>query len=300
MSSVDDRAALSIPEAAYRAAYDRVPLQFTHNLHELDMFQPDSLLRLAGLFTGHKDDYFVASSAPSPGTNFYSVPHGAYEPRRAMDELANGAYRILLKRPETYDPRFKALLDRLFRQVTDLRGGLGGEKIVRLESAVFISSAASTTPFHFDPEVNHFAQIEGEKSYHVYSPDVVAEHELDRHYVKGEVNIGQIALEGRDPAKEHVFRLLPGRGFHQPQDAPHWVRTGVERSVSYSFVYETDVSRARGRARSANHYMRMMGLSPQQPGVNPGVDTAKSGLMQVVTPVRRTMRRTLHKTLGRS
>ena len=292
-------ARLTIEPDGFRDAFDVTPFAFTHNLHTLPMFQPDALAALAEKYVGKPDDYFVASSAPSPGTKFYDVAHGTFNPREAIDELDRGAYRILLKRLETHDSGFHDLLHALFDQVMELRGGLRGEKVVRLESALFISSAASTTPFHFDPEINHFSQIEGEKTYHVYAPSVVEESELERFYIKGEVNIGQLDLAGRDPGREHVFRLRPGSGFHQPQNAPHWVETGVARSVSYSFVFETDAGRARGQARSANHYLRMLGLHPKHPGVNPGADQAKATVMQVMIPMRSGVRRTVRKALGR-
>src|SRR5262249_10177785 len=156
--------------------------------------------------------------------------------------------------------RFRELLDTLFRQVVDLRGGLRRERVVRLESGILISSAATTTPFHFDPEINFFSQIEGEKIYHAYAPSVLTEPELERFYIRGVVNIGQVQLNGRDPAREHVFTLGPGKGFHQPQNSPHWVETRESRSVSYAFVWESNATRARGRVRAFNYYLRKLRL----------------------------------------
>ena len=115
------------------------------------------------------------------------------------------------KTTEKHDRRFRELLNALFQQVVDLRGSLGRERVVRLESAVLISSAATITPFHFDPEVNLFAQIEGEKVYHVFSPSALTESELERFYVRGVVNIGQVQLKYRDPAQT-LRRPRPGQG----------------------------------------------------------------------------------------
>ena len=189
--------------------------------------------------------------ARSPGTVFYSVPFSQCGAVEALERLGTESFRVLLKRPEDYDPRFRELLDALFRQVVDLRGGMGDEKVVRLQGSILISSAATTTPFHFDPEVGFFSQIEGEKMYHVYSPTVISEAELERFYVRGSVNIAQVDLEGRDKSREYVFQLGPGKGFHQPQNAPHWVETTSSRSISYTFVFETNKTRARGRVRGS-------------------------------------------------
>lgn len=279
-----------VDSRTFRENFDRQPFGFSHDLSALEMFQFDELTRLAERYADHLQDCFVSASAPSAGTQFYAVPHGRFGPHQAMSRLDTDAIRILLKRPENHDPRFRRLLDELFAEVTALRGGMGSERLVRLESAVFITSAAATTPFHFDPETSFFSQIEGEKIYHVYPPTALREADLENFYVQGIVNIGQVDLQGCDPAQERVFTLNPGTGLHQPQNSPHWVETRASRSISYSFVFETDAGRARGRARAFNHYLRRMGLMPHLPGANPSRDAVKAGAMRVIIPLRNRIR----------
>jgi hypothetical protein len=286
---------LDIERADFRRGFDRQPFAFTHNLHRLDVFGFDSLTGLAKKYADQPRDFFVSASAPAAGTDFFSVPHGHHPLDEAMARLDSVKVRILLKRPEDHDPRFRALLDRLFAQVLELRGGLGGERLVRLESAIFITSAGATTPFHFDPEIAFFTQIEGAKTYHMYSPAVLGEPELERFYLQGLVSIGQVDLAGRDPAHEHVFVLRPGDGMHQPQNSPHWVETRAERSISYSFVFETDATRAAGRTRAFNYYLRKVGLEPQHPGAHPRLDALKAGSMRALIPMRQRAGRLLKK-----
>jgi hypothetical protein len=162
-----------------------------------------------------------------------------------------------------------------------------------------ISSAATTTPIHFDPEIGFFSQIEGEKFYHVYSPASVTEPELERFYIRGAVAIGKVDLSRRDPAYEHVFNLGPSKGFHQPQNAPHWVQTGKSRSISYTLVFETDATRALGRTRAFNHYQRKSGLRPVHPGTHSALDAAKAGVMLAVIPARKLVGGMLGKVRGR-
>jgi hypothetical protein len=214
---------------------------------------------------------------------------------RRCRHLETGSFRVLLKRPENYDLRFRELIDQLFTQVADSLGGFGGNRIVRLEAGLLITSAATTTPFHFDPEIGFFSQIEGKKIYHLYPPSILGEEELERFYKLGRVAIAQIDLEGRDPAREHVFRLGPGKGLHQPQNAAHWVETRGVRSISYSFVFETEAGRARGRARAFNHFLRCLKLNPAPPGVNPAFDAIKSEAMRGVLPVRRRVADIVHR-----
>jgi hypothetical protein len=282
-----------VADAGFERSYDRTPCSLSHTLSGLELFRMDYLLRLAERYSAKPQDYFVAAGAPEPGARFYSVPHGHHCPYKAIERLEQEHCRVLMKRPENHDPGFRELLDVLYRQVCDLRGVPEGDGILRLESAVFVSSASTITPFHFDPEVAFFFQIEGEKIYHVYSPQTLTEAELERFYVSGIVNIGQVMLSGRDPGHEFLFRLGPGKGLHQPQNSPHWVETGQNRSISYSFVLETRSGRSLGRTRAFNHYMRKLGVSTSQPGRHPALDAAKAATMTLAMPVRDAARRVL-------
>jgi hypothetical protein len=267
-----------------RSSFNRIPFGYEHNLSGLDLFDFEALCTLARKYD---HDHFVATSAPSPGTNFYSVRYGLHTPYEALQRLDSGGQRILLKRPENHDARYGELMRLLFGQALQMCGGLGKARLVRLDSSILISSAAAVTPFHFDPEVSFFFQIEGEKIYHLYTPTVLSEEELERFYKMGIVNIGQAGLDGRDPAAEHVFRLGPGKGMHQPQNSPHWVETQGSRSISFVFSFETDLSRDLGRTRAFNYYMRKTGLTPSRPGARPAADAVKARMMQVAIPLRK-------------
>jgi hypothetical protein len=267
--------------------YNVHPIGLTHNLSTLELFQPEALIDLAKRYNGHPMDSFVAGSAPKANVDFNSVAHGQYAPDVAMTHLDEMPLRILLKRPEDHHPGFKLLMETLLQSISDARGGFGDEKIVRLQSSVFITSAKATTPIHFDPEVAFFTQIEGEKIYHVYPPDNVSEAELEPFYIKSSVEIGRVDASLRDPAKEHVFHLEPGKGLHQPQNAPHWVETCASRSVSYSVVFETNVTKSLGRTRAFNHYSRKAGIAPTMPGLNPAADAIKANAIDAVIPLRK-------------
>ena len=279
--------ALHIERGNFTYRFNREPFGFSHNLHTLDLFHYDSLLELAKKYAGAPRDYFVAASAASAATEFTLVPHSQWSVEEAMRQLDSAAVRVLLKRPENHDARFRQLLDSLFEQVIQLQGGLGAERLERLESAVFVTSAKSITPCHFDPEIAFFAQIEGRKNYHVYSPSSMNEPELESFYRQGVVSIAEVDLPTRDPKLEHLFPLTPGHGHHQPENCPHWVETGAERSISYSFVFETNATRARNRIRACNHFLRRAGLNPAAPGASPARDAAKAVAMRVVFPIRR-------------
>jgi len=275
--------------------FNRNPYGFTHSLSGLALFDFEALCELA---LEYDDHYYIAGGAATPGDPFCSVRSIKHAPYEALLRLDLESQRVLLKRPEQYDERYRDLMLELFDQIVLQRGGLKGARVVRLDSSVLVSSAATMTPFHFDPEVTFFFQIYGEKSYHLYAPTVLSEPELESLYRMGTVNIGQVDFEGRDPAREYVFELAAGKGFHQPQNSPHWVQTRGSRSISYAISFETEASRELGRTRAFNYYQRKLGMRPAPPGARPSRDAAKAVVMQAAVPLRRRIAEAARKLRG--
>jgi hypothetical protein len=284
-----------VPENAV-ALFDRTPYGFGHTLSDLDLFEFEAICELARKY---ERDFYVAGGATAPDERFYSVRSVSHTPYDALRCLDAQSERVLLKRPEQYDTRYRDLMHALFEQIVQLRGGLRGERVVRLDSSILVSSAATTTPFHFDPEMTFFFQIEGEKSYHLYPPAILSEPELESFYWMGIVNIGQVHLAGRDPAREFVFELTAGKGMHQPQNSPHWVQTRGSRSISYAISFETDASRRLGRTRAFNYYQRKLGMRPALPGAHPKRDAAKAAAMQAAIPLRKNIAGLVHGDIFR-
>ena len=130
------------------------PLGFEHDLDRDPLFADSSLQRLTERYADR--DFFIADSAPSADTEFYAVPSCKLRPSEAIENLTSRRLRILLKRPETYDSRFRDLLHETFATLVEKMGGSNDDRVVRLESGIFLSSAVSITPFHFDPEITFF------------------------------------------------------------------------------------------------------------------------------------------------
>jgi hypothetical protein len=126
---------------------------------------------------------------------------------------------------------------------------------------------------------------------------VLAENEVEPLYMRATTDIGQVDLTRRDPSAEHLFRLQPGAGLHQPQDAPHWVETVGSRSISYTLVYETRQGRMRSRVRSFNAYLRRLRIDPARPGERPAHDAVKAAAMAAAIPVRRQIGRAVRSVL---
>src|SRR5438105_4585280 len=159
MTTRSDVGRLKLEPQILDATFNREPVGFHHNLHALEIFQLDSLRTLAKKYTGHEGDCMVASGASTPDQKFRAVRAPNLTPAQAMERLKTESVRILLKRPQNYDARFQRLLDELTRQVISRSKELQSDRMLRLESSIFVTSAKTLTPFHFDPSAVFFFQI---------------------------------------------------------------------------------------------------------------------------------------------
>src|SRR5258708_20466418 len=105
-------------------SFNREPFGFDHNLSKLDIFELGSLGKLAEKYHGHEQDYFLASSAAAPDEKFRAVKPVILDLSEAFRPLSQQSIRILLKRPENHDPKFRKLLDGLIDQISDQSGDL--------------------------------------------------------------------------------------------------------------------------------------------------------------------------------
>lgn len=284
---------LDLNSESFGLNFDKHPFGFKHHLSEQDMFSAHSLAGLAECYGKIEQDYFLAASANNASDIFENVRQYKSKPGEFFQQLGPSKGRMLLKRPEKYSDAFAELLKSLHQQVMDLIPNSHQDPVVRLESAIFVSSAKTVTPAHWDPEIGFFCQIRGEKFYHVYDPSVVSERELEDFYKLNDIRTCQVDLPKLNTAKEHVFHLREGDGFHQPQNSPHWVETGDDQSVSYTMVFETASGRTFNRTRAFNYYQRRLGLNPSLPGIWPKLDMLKSEAMKSCFPIKSAIGRTL-------
>jgi hypothetical protein len=89
-----ENAHLDIDPGSYQTSYNKTPFGFRHNLHQLDIFQVDSILELLDRYSGASNDYYVAGSAVAAGSAFFDAPHIKLTPREAVKQLDARPTRI--------------------------------------------------------------------------------------------------------------------------------------------------------------------------------------------------------------
>ncbi len=173
---------------------------------------------------------------------------------------------------------YNALLDEILDPIASLLGDREGG-MCRREAFIFISSAESITPVHFDPEHNFLLQIRGVKQMHVgrFATVTDGQRELERYYMGGHRNIEHM------PENADLFRLEPGRGVYVPSHAPHWVTNEGLACVSLSITFHTRAILRRENVYRVNHRLRRLGISPSPPDKSKVVDAGKLAFHRVAT-----------------
>ena len=164
----------------------------------------------------------------------------------------------------------------------------------RREAFLFISSAASVTPVHFDPEHNFLLQIHGVKQMHVgqFASQQEGQRELERYYIGGHRNIEHM------PEEKDVFRLEPGKGVYVPSHAPHWVTNEGQACVSLSITFHTRAILRRANVHVVNHHLRGLGMSPTPPDESRSADGVKLAFHRAVREARRLRARIAERLQG--
>jgi hypothetical protein len=253
--------------------YPATPGKLRHTLLEHPLLTLDALADLAGQLPGDSIEYnpgeLPIGIAPE------DVPAARLGVVETIRTIANAGSWVALKRIEQ-DPAYGALLRDI---LAELRGVIEPRTgaMMQLEGFIFISSAGSVTPFHFDPEHNILLQIMGSKTMTVFP---VEDEDLFAAPVHEAFHLGQHHrnLPWRDAfaAKGRAFDLSPGEAIHVPVKAPHWVKNGDAPSISLSLTWRSDWSYAEADARAFNKILRGLGIDPRSPGAYPAQNLAKA------------------------
>jgi hypothetical protein len=255
----------------FAQSYPEVPHVLPHSLDRHPLLEREALAQLAEALPAADVEYNAANQpigvTGKPAAT--GVPIG--ETIRAIE--TSNAWAVL-KNVEQHPP-YAALLAELLaelRPAIERRTG----RMLKTQAFIFISSPLSVTPYHFDPEHNILLQLRGSKTMTQFpagdprfAPDAV--HEA---YHTG----GGRELTWRDDLLPGgtAFAIGPGEALFVPVMAPHFVRNGLEPSVSLSITWRSEWSFAEADARAFNRLLRRWGLSPTRPARWPASNRAKA------------------------
>lgn len=288
-----DSVPIEIQPELFRQNIDLHAYSLTHQLHDHDLLELESLVELSKRLPPRQREYVFAKQefgTHETGEHYqHAKPIDELSTEEMIMNIESQNQVIVLRNVETdsiYGRFVNRTLDTLQDQIESVTGPISGR-----ESFIFISPPHSYTPFHYDPEQNFFLQVRGRKEFAVYDVndrDVIPETALEDY----------LAESARTPCppeyfdRFEIFDLSPGTGVYVPTTAPHWVRTLGEVSISISINFRTPSSIRRNRVCRFNRMLRKTGLKPQpvSPRGDSSRDRVKSFLFEVPAQMKRLIR----------
>lgn len=267
--------------------FDRRPFVVRHHVEEQPLFTIPALVELAGRLPEGSVEY--QSGRVPVGLDPAAVPKTGLSLVETLRTIEDCASWVVLKHVEQV-PAYRSVMARALGEVAAVHPELTGQ-ILDPAAFVFVSSAASVTPYHIDPEHNFLLQIRGQKTMYVWDPAdrrALPEEELERFHAGGHRNLS-FADELQDQATR--FDLTPGDALHVPTTAPHWVQNGEAVSISLSVTFRTPANYRREALYRINAQLRKVHLRPQPPGSSPMADRLKLAGFEALRRARRAVRR---------
>lgn len=277
------------------ATFDPWKIQaLTHRLADHPLLQIDALVELGKRQQARKL-VRTHSDAATAGTSFGDAPNLHPNARSAEATLADiahaKAWMSLLN--VQADPVYRALIDTVLDDVRPIVDRRDPGMCFRA-GWIFVSSPNAVTPFHIDHEHNFILQIRGTKRLYTWDHldrEVVSERAQERFH--DEHSRDEIRWRDDLRARARVFDLEPGLGGYMPSTSPHMVENGPSPSITISFTYYTDATRARELLYRGNARLRRLGVTPRPVGASASRDRVKHTVLAGYATARATVRRAL-------
>ncbi|MEM9169359.1 MAG: cupin-like domain-containing protein [Pseudomonadota bacterium] len=260
--------------AIFRAAFPDRPCTFRHPLVGHPLLSLEALQALAPKLPGSSHEFHsgqIDPSQPDPDV----IPGTGRNAFKTLEDIEAAEAWMSLRSVQLV-PEYAALTDSLIASLGAAAMLPGGRTHLH-ESFIFVSSPATTTPFHFDPEYNVLMQIEGEKTVHVFpvgDREMVRPQDEEELHATGKCNV--VFDEARFQERAQTFVLNPGDALYMPVKAPHWVQNGPSTSISFSATWRSAATDVDRRVHLFNRALRKRGITPSAPGAAPRADQAKA------------------------
>lgn len=261
----------------FAAHYPERPHVLAHNLTAHPLLEIEALAQLAERLPITSVEYnrgdLPIGVGGKPGSNGLTIA----ETIRRVAEAESWAVLKNIEQVPVYQDLLLGLLDEIRPEIEAATGAM-----LTPQGFIFVSSPASVTPYHFDPEHNILLQIRGTKAMTQFPagdarfvPDEAHEtyHSGGPRELKWDDNFLGAGTE---------FPLVPGEALFVPVMAPHFVRNGPVPSVSLSITWRSEWSYRESDARIFNAILRDRGFAPRAPGRWPQQNYARAYAFRVM------------------
>lgn len=282
---------------SFHEKFNQASFEFSHNLANHPLFQIPRLVELA--------EFISTKLEPGKVTCLVGgqIPIGCKWSERvyknqveeALAHIEESGSSVLITDAET-DPEYRALLNQIILELEALTGVPLSQEITWMDAYIFITSPNTITSYHIDHESNFLFQIEGEKEVNLFDQNdrsILTEQELEAYSIG---NIESANYRPENQSKACVYHLTPGQGVHHPVNAPHWVKTNQQFSVTLSINFYLRSFDLRARVYQANYFLRKLKLKPTPPGQSAWQDALKIQLIGLFSDKKPTTKQDVYKS----
>lgn len=227
------------------------------------LMQRSRLIGLANSLPAHLVEFNAGNLPVSVSPD--NIPETGMSAAETIEKIGQANSWMTLRNIEN-DPEYRKLAFDIIESLGDVIRAQTGE-ILRREAFIFISSPGAVTPFHIDEEHNILIQIEGTKTFTIYSQhdrDLASQVDLERFHSGAHRNL---TLNPELAGRGEPIHMEPGTALYVPPLAPHHVKvTSEEPSLSLSITWRSNASKRTCYLHQINHTLREKGIAPKFPG----------------------------------
>lgn len=250
-----------VARASFGALYPDRAGPLRHQLADHPLLTLDALASLGEALPSEQVE-FNASQLPI-GIAPEDIPANGLGIGETIRGIADNHSWAVLKNIEAMS-EYRALLLELLGELAAFVEPRTGPMLTP-QGFIFISSPASITPYHFDPEHNILLNIWGNKVMHVWPQGderFAPRQEHERYHSGGHRNL---PWSDSFAGQELAVPLGPGDAVHMPVMAPHYVAVGDAPALSLSITWRSEWSYREAEAHAANGWLRRFGIDMSMP-----------------------------------
>lgn len=244
-------------EPEHGQLWGRDRLKLRHRLAEDPLFSDEALARL--IETYPREHYqLLQPSAEANGPSRDGDVSGV-SGEAVLAAIAKGRLWINLRKTAEVDPRYAALMDRIFAEIG---AAVPGFSTLSRSIGILVSSPRSRTHYHADLPGQALFQIRGRKRLYLYK---VAEPFISREQIE-RITVSRnefIRYESWYDEHAEVIDMEPGDMVHWPLNAPHRVDNADCLNVSMTMEFFTPEIRRRHIVNRANGILRILKVEPR-------------------------------------
>ena len=277
-------------EADY-ATFGRQTQLFSHEYHQLPLFETSELIALLDNYPRENLQAFTMGSDPTARDEWKSVDIAKESAGKDLwNAVEKGRLWLNIISLEKVSPEFGELVKGMYAHLSDRAPHLGN--LTASYTTLLISSPGAQVYYHLDESPNMLWHIRGQKRLWVYPAmdlEIVPQDFLEEIYT-GEIS-EFLPYQPEFDQRAESFLLTPGKVVSWPHNAPHRIEN-LDMNVSLTTSFRAPFQYRRALVQQANRYiLRNLGIknrSMKEEGIRSAAKRLSYRILNKIKPFQPT------------